>query len=73
MRVLFAHWVEPRERRRRAAQRGARRARSTAAAAFYLRALEPFIAAFQGLVGRRAVGGRGAPRRAALARRHARR
>ncbi len=50
VRVLFAHWAEP-------SVRGAtlhsevRIAAIDRRAAFYLRALEPFIATFQGLVG----------------------
>lgn len=50
VRVLFAHWAEP------VAQGAALRSEVRVApvdrrAAVYLRALEPFIAAFQGLVG----------------------
>jgi hypothetical protein len=50
VRVLFAHWVESRGAGA-ALHSEVRIAPVDRRAAFYLRALEPFIAAFQGLVG----------------------
>lgn len=54
-RVLFANWVEPLDGRGSMLHSEVRAAPVDGRAARYMRALEPFIAAFQGLVGREAL------------------
>jgi len=55
VRVLFAHWVSEREGGGSAIHSEVRVAPVDRRAALYMRALEPFIAACQGLVGREAL------------------